>query len=99
MVEQVWKPVSIKQITDQQGMVEQVWKPVSIKQITDQQGMVEQVWKPVSMKSTKVQTLSIPTHVRDISTDDIYYVEDCTSIRISRQCGTKWPTYFSVAML
>ena len=31
----------------------------------------------ITMKSTKVQTLGVPTHAYDISTDDVY-VEDCT---------------------
>ena len=46
------------------------------------------------MKSTKVQTLGIPTRMCDISTDDVY-VEDCTSIKISWQCGTKIMTCVS----
>ena len=49
------------------------------------------------MKSTKVQTLSIPTRMRNISTIT-YYVENCTSIKISWQCGTKIMTCGNVSV-
>ena len=48
------------------------------------------------MQSTKVQTLGIPTRMRNISTMTSY-VEDCTAIKISWQCGTKIMTCGNVS--
>ena len=46
----------------------------------------------INEKHYKIQNLGVPTRMHDISKDDVY-VEDCTSIRISWQCGKKIMTY------